>query len=117
MKRAPLWAPLPSIHSNGVVYQSRHTGVGPTFSGRLIGCASLDRNPLFATGSPRPGGRLPIARGPSVELGPPLNRLEEIFPLVPPQLVDDPFDVFGALLRAYEECIGGVDHDQSLNAD
>jgi RNase H-like protein len=25
-----------------------------------------DRNPLYATGSPRPGGRLPIARGPSV---------------------------------------------------
>jgi DNA-3-methyladenine glycosylase I len=24
------------------------------------------RNPLYATGSPRPGGRLPIARGPSV---------------------------------------------------
>src|SRR5437667_1234114 len=31
--------------------------------------AAADRNPLFATGSPRPGGRLPIARGPSVSVG------------------------------------------------
>ena len=74
--------------------------------------ASRDRNPLFATGSPRPGGRHPIARGPSVALGsarPRLGWLEELFPLLALETVHDRLDFLGAPLRADEKGVGGVD--------
>src|SRR5438477_935178 len=59
---------LPVFHSRADG-RGRAAGGTPRFveeMGRsIVAKTTQRRNPLFATGSPRPGGRLPIARGPS----------------------------------------------------
>src|SRR6266849_2538075 len=114
-KEGTPWAPSP-LHSNGVVHQGAGrqasqsaAGVGK-MGGNSAVCRQPDRNPLYAAADPPASGRCPTARGPSVGLAAPL---EKVFPLFPLEAVDDRFDVFGALFRGYEEGVRRVDYDKA----